>query len=76
VLTRQEGESIVINDNIFIEVLEIDGNRVMLGCIAPRDIPIWRGEVHEVRSSELKGVLPETQNKVSMAADKEPDCNA
>jgi carbon storage regulator len=61
VLSRQEGESIVINDNIIVEVKEIIGNRVILGCKAPRNIPIWRGEVHEERSSELKGFSVETQ---------------
>jgi carbon storage regulator len=61
VLTRMEGESIVINDNIRIFVREIIGNRVILGCDAPLDIPIWRGEVHEERSSERKGFSVETQ---------------
>lgn len=61
VLSRQEGESIIINDNTEIVVMEIRGDRVILGCKAPLDIPIWRGEVHDERSSELKGFSVETQ---------------
>lgn len=61
VLSRQEGEAIVINDNIVVIVKAIIGNRVILGCKAPLDIPIWRGEVHEERSSELNGNSVEKQ---------------
>ncbi len=45
VLSRKKNESIVINDNIVVTVIEIGGNRVRLGIQAPTDIPVHRQEV-------------------------------
>lgn len=45
VLSRQVDESIIINDNIVITVLAIEGDRVKIGIKAPRDIPILRQEL-------------------------------
>ena len=45
VLTRRKEEVIVIGDNIRIEVVEIEGNRVKLGIAAPPDVPIVRQEL-------------------------------
>jgi len=45
VLSRKEGECIVIGRNIVITVLESRGNRVRLGITAPPDTPINREEV-------------------------------
>lgn len=43
--TRRVGEKIRIGDDIEITVLEIDGNKIRLGFLAPRDVPIHRLEV-------------------------------
>jgi carbon storage regulator len=42
VLTRKTGERIVIAKVIVIKVLEIQGDRVLLGIEAPRNVPIRR----------------------------------
>lgn len=55
VLTRRVGESILIGDNIVITVNEIKGGRTILGINAPRDLKVFRGELHAnkaVASSE------------------------
>ena len=39
-LTRKKGESIVINNNIEISVLEIRGDQIKIGISAPKDVPI------------------------------------
>lgn len=44
-LTRKKGESLVINNNIEITVLEIRGDQIKLGISASRDVPIYRKEV-------------------------------
>lgn len=36
---------IVIDGNIVVTVLGIDGNKVRLGIAAPDDVPVWRGEI-------------------------------
>lgn len=45
VLSRKKNESIVINDEITVVVLEIRGDKVRLGVEAPREIPVHRNEV-------------------------------
>jgi carbon storage regulator len=45
VLSRRKGESIVIQDNIEITVLEVEGDVVKIGISAPRDIEILRKEL-------------------------------
>jgi carbon storage regulator len=46
VLSRKKNESIVIDDNIVITVVEVRGDKVRLGIQAPRDVPVHRSEVH------------------------------
>ena len=45
-LTRKKGESLVVNNNIEITVLEIRGDQVKIGIAAPREVPIYRKEVY------------------------------
>ncbi len=53
VLSRKKNESIIINDNIIVTVIEIRGDKVRLGFDAPKDIPIHRREVYDaIRSRE------------------------
>ena len=44
-LSRKKGESLVLNNNIEVTVLEIKGEQVKLGITAPKDVPIYRKEV-------------------------------
>ena len=45
VLSRKKNESIVIDENIVITIVEVRGDKVRLGIEAPRDIPVHRREV-------------------------------
>ena len=45
VLTRKVGESIRIQDNISITVMEVDGKSVKIAIDAPRSVSIHREEV-------------------------------
>jgi len=47
VLSRKKNESIVINNDISIVVVEIRGDKVRLGVEAPKEIPVHRREVYE-----------------------------
>lgn len=46
VLSRKKNESIVINEEIVITVVEVRGDKVRLGIQAPREVPVHRSEVH------------------------------
>jgi carbon storage regulator len=47
VLSRKKNESIVINNDITIVVVEIRGDKVRLGIEAPKEIPVHRREVYD-----------------------------
>lgn len=47
VLSRKKNESIVINNDITIVVVEIRGDKVRLGIEAPIEVPVHRREVYE-----------------------------
>ena len=47
VLSRKKNESIVINNDITITVVEIRGDKVRLGIVAPKEVPVHRQEVFD-----------------------------
>lgn len=47
VLSRKKNESIVINNDIVLTVVEIRGDKVRLGIVAPKDVPVHRQEVYD-----------------------------
>ena len=56
VLSRKKNESIIINDDITVVVVEIRGDKVRLGVEAPKEVSVHRREVfdaiHRHESSE------------------------
>jgi carbon storage regulator len=52
VLSRQRDESIIIGDNVQITVVDIRGDKVRLGIIAPTEIPVHRKEVYDAIQRE------------------------
>ena len=55
VLSRKKNESIVINNDIKIVVVEIRGDKVRLGVEAPREVPVHRREVYDaIKKSEAE----------------------
>lgn len=54
VLSRKKNESIVINNDITIVVVEIRGDKVRLGVEAPKEVPVHRREVYDaIRRNDL-----------------------
>ena len=51
VLTRKQGQTIVIDDRIKITLLKVKGNTVRVGIDAPRDISIRRVELEPLRGA-------------------------
>jgi carbon storage regulator len=52
VLSRQRDESIVINDNVVVTIVDIRGDKVRLGIEAPQEIPVHRREVYDAIQRE------------------------
>ena len=61
VLSRKKDESIIINDNIVVTVVDIRGDKVRLGFDAPKEVPIHRREVYEaIKRSEAESDVRRT----------------
>lgn len=57
VLSRKKNESIIINDNIVVTVVEIRGDKVRLGIEAPKDVSVHRREVYEAIQQASKTAI-------------------
>ena len=55
VLSRKIGESIIIDGDITVTVVAVNGNKVRIGISAPPDVTVDREEVH-VRRQEFADV--------------------
>ncbi len=70
VLSRKKNESIIINDNITIVVVEIRGDKVRLGIEAPKEIPVHRNEVYEaIRRNQEAVEQPQVEPDTTSAAE-------
>ncbi len=52
VLSRQRDESIMIGDNVQVTIVDIRGDKVRLGIVAPAEIPVHRKEVYDAIQRE------------------------
>ena len=54
VLSRRQGQAIVIGENVVVRIVELKGDQVRLGIDAPRSIIVHREEVaEEIRAENL-----------------------
>lgn len=60
ILTRKKDESIIINGNIEIKILEIEDGKVSIGIEAPKDVDIFRKELYEsIQEENMKAAKVE-----------------
>lgn len=45
-LSRKKGESIILNNDIELTILEVKGDQVKIGVNAPKSVPVYRKEVY------------------------------
>ena len=65
VLTRMKNESVIINDNITVIIVEIRGDKLRLGIEGPKEMPVHKGEVYDaiVRNRHVRRA-DEIQQKI------------
>lgn len=59
VLTRKADEELVIDGQIRVRVLSIDGGRVRLGISAPKSVPVTRTELMPKMSQAMRSISAE-----------------
>ena len=67
ILTRRPQETLVVGDNIKVQVLGVKGGQVRLGVEAPREVPVYREEIW-VRIKRDKSKSGELEPADSVAA--------
>lgn len=76
VLTRKKGETIVIGDNIKISIVDVQGDNVRLGIIAPKDVSIYREELYKEiqaenrKAMEITGLKAELEKMINRKLDE------
>jgi carbon storage regulator CsrA len=66
VLSRKTKESIVINGNITIEVLQVKGKGVRLGIKAPAEVRVLRGELQAFDQMESASTIQNTNSRLAL----------
>jgi carbon storage regulator len=69
VLSRKKNESIVINNDITVTVVEIRGDKVRLGIVAPKEVPVHRQEVYDAIHGSKGDAEPAPSTVVNKAAE-------
>jgi carbon storage regulator len=59
VLTRRIGQAVRIGPDIEVHVIRIEGDRVVLGFDAPREIAVVRSELHVEVAEEIQRAAAE-----------------
>ena len=68
VLSRKKNESIVINNDVTVTVVEIRGDKVRLGIVAPKEVPVHRQEVFDA----IHGKEPSDQTPTPVVVENKP----
>lgn len=72
VLSRKEGEQILIGDDIVLTINWISGNRVSIGIEAPRKVKILRSEIATDYLVEYLSNLSSALEKTKATEDEGP----
>ena len=54
VMSRREGQEIIIGDDIRVMLVRIEGDKVRIGVTAPKEMPVHRLEVWEAIQKEMR----------------------
>lgn len=65
-LARKVNESIIINDNIEVTVLEVKGDQIKIGIDAPKSVPVYRKELY-VQIQEANAEAANTVNPKALS---------
>ncbi|MBI5865552.1 MAG: carbon storage regulator CsrA [Planctomycetes bacterium] len=68
VLSRQRDESIMIGDNVQITIVDIRGDKVRLGIVAPSEIAVHRKEIYDAIQRENRKAAGVTTQDIAGAS--------
>ena len=56
ILTRRIGETLMVGDEVTINVLDVKGNQVRIGINAPKNVAVHREEIYNKIQREKDGI--------------------
>lgn len=65
IISRKAKESILIGEDIEIIITEIGPDRIKIGINAPKEIPIIRKELIEIKNMNEEASIKPTENSLS-----------
>lgn len=71
ILSRKEGESLMIGDSIEVTTIRVHGKKVRIGIRAPKDVTVHRIEVYRKIKMEKEAVA-QPMNEDFPEKDKKP----
>jgi len=61
ILTRKKDEAILIGKNVRVVVIDVKGDQVRLGIVAPKKVEVYREEIyHAIKQENTCAVFPTT----------------
>lgn len=54
ILTRKKDESLILNENIELKILDIKDGKIKIGINAPKDVSVYRKELYDSIQNENK----------------------
>lgn len=71
VLSRKLNEEIVLNRNIVVKVVDIRGDKVRIGLIAPADVSIYRREIYDI-VHDVEAPVTGSVHRINVPSDTGP----
>ena len=65
VIRRRAGESILIGENVEVEILGVESSQVKIGIRAPREVPVLRREVYLTQQANREAARPAGMQSLS-----------
>ncbi len=62
ILTRQVGETLVIDNDVKVTVLAVKGSQVRLGINAPKEVAVHREEIYDRIKNEKDASIGKASN--------------
>jgi carbon storage regulator len=70
-LTRKIGESVIINDNVEVTVIEVRGKSIKLGFTFPPEVSVLRREIYDRIQAENRAAT-EASGRLVEALEEKP----
>jgi carbon storage regulator len=72
-LTRKVGESVIINDNVEVTVIEVRGKSIKLGFTFPPEVSVLRREIYERIQAENRAATEASTRLVEAALENKTE---